>query len=91
MTNLKAHDLSHNEGGYGYNPHSAKHDADAAAKVEARIQHIIANIDSYKARWAAAVAKHVTAKGIPASALPKIEAEAGITKNEIELVKSRIA
>lgn len=85
------HAAIHNEGGYGYNPHAAAIEQEARAKSEARIQHIIDNIGQYRAAWAAAVAKYSKAGNISMLDMPKIEAEAGVTHREIQIVKSRMA
>ena len=89
--NAARHAAIHNEGGYGYNPHAAAIEQEARAKAEARIQHIIENIGTYRAKWATAVAKYSKAGQIQAADLAKIEAEAGVTSLEIQAVKSRMA
>lgn len=88
---IDSYNNAQNEGGDGYNPHQAEHDAAVEEAAEARIRHIIENLDSYKAAWNAAVAKHTTAKGVPAAAIKAIEAAAGVTLNEMQIVKSRCA
>ncbi|GKS73682.1 hypothetical protein AVME950_02320 [Acidovorax sp. SUPP950] len=85
------HAATHNEGGFGYNPHAAAVEQEARAKAEARIQHIIDNIGTYRPKWAAAVAKHSKGGQINVADLAKIEAEAGVTSLEIQAVKSRMA
>ena len=82
---------THNECGHGFNPHMAEHDRLVAEATEAHIQEIIANVEIYKARWNAAVKKYSTKKGLPASAIRKVEEEAGITMNTMMLVKSRMS
>ena len=91
MNKVTTHNLTHNEGGYGYNPYEAEALAEAEAKTEARIQHIIANIGTYKAAWAAAVAKHSVNGQIPSAALVEVEKESGVTLLEIQIVKGRMA
>lgn len=85
------HAATHNEGGYGYNPHAEAVELEARAKSEARILHIIENIATYRAKWAAAVAKYSKGGQIQTSNLAKIEAEAGVTSLEIQSVKIRMA
>lgn len=91
MSNYTAHNLTHNDGGYGYNPYAEEDAQQAAEKSEARIKHIIANIDSYKAAWSKAVAKYSVKGQLPTGALKKVEQEAGVTLGEIQTVKSRMA
>lgn len=87
MDKVTAYNLTHNEGGEGYNPHLAAAQAEAEAKAEARIQHIIDNIATYRA----ALAKYSKAGQVSMQDLAKIEAEAGVTQLEIQIVKSRMA
>ncbi len=84
------HTAAHNEGGEGFNPHHVAHAAAVDAALEARMADILANMDAYRARWMAAVAKYSTAKGVACKDLPKIEREAGITQNEIACAKARM-
>ncbi|OWL90144.1 hypothetical protein [Halopseudomonas aestusnigri] len=91
MNKVTAYNLTHNEGGEGYNPHLAAAQAEAEAKAEARIQHIIGNITTYKAAWGAALAKYSKNGQVATKDLAKIEAEAGVTQLEIQIVKSRMA
>lgn len=80
-----------NEGGEGYNPYEEEMLAEARAKAEARIQEIIDNMDTYRAAWNAAVAKYVKGGVVDTRDLKAIEAEAGITKAEMQTVKARMA
>lgn len=91
MSKLASHHNTHNEGGEGFNPHEAKMIAGAYDKAEARIQHIIANLDSYKAAWNVAVAKHTKAGKVDMAKLADIEREAGVTMLEMQTVKARMA
>lgn len=86
-----AHRNAMNEGGEGFNPYEEQIIAEAQAKTEDRIQHIIANLDEYRARWNAAVAKHSVGGQIAAAAIRKVEQEAGVSLHEMKLVKSRMA
>lgn len=85
------HTAVQNEGGYGYNPHEAALAQEASDKTEARVQHIIANIATFKAAWGTAVAKYSKVGQIRALDLAKIEKEAGVTQNEIKMVMTRMA
>lgn len=91
MSKFNAYNLTQNEGGEGYNPYEAEMLAAASAKAEARIQHIITNIVSFKAAWGAAVAKYSLKGQLPTAALRKVEHEAGVTLLEIQTVKARMA
>lgn len=79
-----------NEGGEGYNPHWAKHDAAVAAAVEANLAAYADRWTEVKAAWNAAVAKYAGPKGVSMADLAKIEAEAGINHDTLKLVKARV-
>ncbi len=85
------HSATHNEGGQGCNPLAEAITTEAHVRAEARLQHVIDNIDVFKAAWGAAVAKYTKGGQIRALDLPKIEAEAGVTHREIQAVKARLA
>ena len=85
----RAFSLRENEGGEGYNPHDAKVDSLIGALVEAELQEIIGNLDLYKARWNEAVRKHTVDGKI--RNIRDVEKDAGITLNQMNRVKSRIA
>lgn len=91
MSKLTAHTNTHNEGGEGFNPHIASMIATAEAKAEARIQHIIANVASYKAAWNAAVSKRAVGGNLTMAQMVEIEQEVGVTRLEMAEVKSRMA
>lgn len=86
-----AHQNAMNEGGEGYNPHAEQIMAEAKTKTEARIQEIIANLDEYRARWNAAVTKYSTGGKLACNDIRKVEQEAGVSLNEMQMVKSRMA
>lgn len=88
--NANRHNMAHNEGGEGYNPHTHKHDAAVETAVEAEIAALIPRYEELKAAWNAAVAKHTVNGKLDMRALPKIEAEAGVTLNMVRILKSRV-
>lgn len=90
MINYKTHTETHNEGGYGYNPHEAAMRAEAAAAANARIESLIPRFEELRSTWNAAVAKYTVAGKLPMSALAKIEAEVGVTRAEMIMLKSRL-
>ena len=94
MTTLEkynAYQATHNEGAEGFNPYAAQLEAEAQAKAAARIDHIVANADEYRAKWNAAVQKYSRNGRMDMTDLPKIEAEAGVSINEMKLAKARMA
>ena len=86
-----AYAKTQNEGRGGFNPYEDAMQAEAGALAEARMQHVIGNLDAYKAAWNAAVAKYVKGEQVRREDISKIEAEAGITLSEIKSAKARVA
>lgn len=86
----RAYRNTHNEGGEGFNAYSEAAKKEVKEKAEARIQHIIENMDKYRSAWASAVAKYSKNGLIQAGDMPKIEKEAGVTFMEIQAVKDRM-
>lgn len=86
-----AHKNAMNEGGEGFNPYAEQIVIEAKDKAEARIQSIIENIESIRAAWNAAVAKYSKNGKVDINAIAKIEKEAGVTMNEMKIVKARMA
>lgn len=89
MTQVQAHNATHNERGYGYNPHAAKAERAAINAAEARIVELMSRAAEVKAAWNAAVAAHTVNGQVRASDLPKIERMAGVTRLEVAELKSR--
>lgn len=86
-----AHKNSINEGGEGFNPYAEQIVSEAKDKAEARIQRIIENIESIRAAWNAAVAKYSKNGKVESNDIANIEKEAGVTMNEMKIVKARMA
>jgi hypothetical protein len=79
-----------NNGGDGHNPYE-KPMLDAVSSLHsARIDDYAARWPEIKARWNAAVAKYTGPKGVSAADLPKIEAEAGISRADVQAVKAKV-
>jgi hypothetical protein len=88
--NARRHDATHNDGGEGFNPHLAKHDAAVDQAVKARIAEIAARFPEVRAAWNAAVAKYTINGKLRTQDIAKIEAEVGVTQNEIRLAKAAV-
>lgn len=81
------YDAVHNEGGEGCNPYDAKHDAAVDHAVQARIAEIVSRFAEVRAAWNAAVAKYTVSGKLRATDITRIEAEVGVTYNELVLAK----
>lgn len=90
MTSYTAHTKTHNEGGYGFNPHEAAMLAAAHAAADARMSDLIGRAAEVRAAWNAAIAKHTVNGLVPTAALKLIEAEAGVTMLEMTSLKARL-
>ena len=89
MNQVKAHNATHNEGGYGYNPFEQPAAQRAHDAAEARMADLMSRAAEVRAAWNAAVAKYATAKGVSMLDMPKIEKMTGVTQNEIGMMKAR--
>lgn len=85
----RQHASTHNDGGYGFNPYQAKHDAAVAQAADARITDLASRFAQIRAAWNTAVAKYTVNGQMRAADLQKIEREVGVTRAELLLAKKR--
>lgn len=83
-----AHNVTHNEGGYGYNPYDAKIQAAHEELRAAKDADIIARYDELKAAWNAEIAKVTGPKGVAMADLKKVEEKVGITLIDIKRIRA---
>ena len=87
MSNYTQHNMTHNEGCEGYNPHEQIMLDEARAQAQARMEYVIRNFAAMRKAWNDAVAK-ISANGqVKTADLPNIEAAAGVTLAEIKQAK----
>ena len=86
----KGYDSLINEGGEGFNPYQAKHDATVKQAADARMADLVSRFAEVRAAWNAAVTKYTVNGKVSCRDLPKIEAEAGVSQIEMMSLKDRV-
>lgn len=89
----RAHNNSHNEGGYGYNPHDDAYgcacSALDAAKEAAKIAYLVANWAEIKSSWNAMIAANTVNGQVPSKVINDGYKALGVWRHDMIAAKAQ--